>query len=490
MLCIALLPLVGPVQALAGPNFHAELETSAPLWFDGVVSTDSEGAWNLAGIPAGPPVRLTDQNALEIVVREHNRSSYRIHFHRQELTVSHELVPQNGSATRAPARFGIAALEYGSSLLRPGAIAVPTRPSARAQVEGECDLWPRPSMPLLSVECEARRIEVSSQGQLRIINGTVRVVVQDPTREDNGHAYEYEAGTFTAPNRTHPGRTDTVQREIWVRVGKPFSWNPATPLSARIDAPAFAGAGGLRTPDAKGLIVWSEQRRIDPPSTTANGEFLFMAPRSGAVFVDGFAAQDQSAPRLLDGLPGAAIWIALAAALLPLAWLLRRFGIAPLALFARLMRAEILGHPGRQRIVELVRASPGITVQEGSASLAMGRKTFDYHAKMLARHGLIVRRRVGGRTALFLPGSDPASQTRFVGLRHPQMARLYAALQAPGTQTQTDLAQRLGVQQSYVSRLLQRMQRLGLVRIERAGRRSHYIALDPRSGEAHRGEPL
>lgn len=169
-----------------------------------------------------------------------------------------------------------------------------------------------------------------------------------------------------------------------------------------------------------------------------------------------------------------------AAALVAAAAGLAMGGLGPLAtlalgiwfsLYSRIAPAEALAHGTRQRIADLVREQPGITLMSVHAALGTGWGTTMYHLQRLERDGLLVSEKRGHERLYFLPGLHPKGARDEIaalrGERESRLARFVA--EHPGA-TQREIAQALGVLPSVASKGLTALESAGLVRREREGR--------------------
>src|SRR5205085_1546619 len=96
---------------------------------------------------------------------------------------------------------------------------------------------------------------------------------------------------------------------------------------------------------------------------------------------------------------------AVAVGLLYYLWPLAKGG---LGLFSRLKQPEVLGHPARQQILQLVEAQPGIHFKEMARRTGMPNGSLVHHLETLRRGGQVVARPAGGYTLYFLGAHVPA----------------------------------------------------------------------------------
>lgn len=105
------------------------------------------------------------------------------------------------------------------------------------------------------------------------------------------------------------------------------------------------------------------------------------------------------------------------------------------ALLTRLRREHLLRHWGRARLVEYVRSHPGCSMQEAASDMGVEFKTAQYHARVLARFGLLEVEKRGHVLRLFPTGTySSREKNAWVALRTGSSLRLLSALcVAPGS---------------------------------------------------------
>ncbi|MBW3583960.1 MAG: ArsR family transcriptional regulator, partial [Euryarchaeota archaeon] len=114
------------------------------------------------------------------------------------------------------------------------------------------------------------------------------------------------------------------------------------------------------------------------------------------------------------------------------ATLLRRIGwLAALPLFSKIDRDDVLDHPLRDQLVDAIRSTPGVTVQELRARFGLGYGTIVHHLRVLEHHHLVSSIREGRHRRLFLVGQvDHSERPRAALLANPKTGRIYALLSA------------------------------------------------------------
>jgi DNA-binding transcriptional ArsR family regulator len=160
------------------------------------------------------------------------------------------------------------------------------------------------------------------------------------------------------------------------------------------------------------------------------------------------------------------------------AWL--RLGLAaPFAarLFSRLDKPQVLEHPARARLLDLLASRPGLGTQElrHAAGLAWG--TTVHHLRVLERHGLVIALHQGGRRLHFPAGSEAARhRTGIAALLHDTTRRVAEAVRAAPGIAQQDLCASLGLRAPAASKHLARLAQHGLVTVRAEGKSRRYEA--------------
>jgi predicted transcriptional regulator len=159
-------------------------------------------------------------------------------------------------------------------------------------------------------------------------------------------------------------------------------------------------------------------------------------------------------------------------------------------LFSRIHAGHELENPVRQRVLEAIRASPGLCIAEVCAQLDIAWGTAVHHLNRLARAGLTVSVRQGGARRHFV-ANTPESRNRcgIAALAHPTAQRIARLVErAPGID-QTGVCRELGLHNPAASKHLGRFASLGLVTAQRAGRCMLYRGTQALSAALTAGKP-
>lgn len=148
-----------------------------------------------------------------------------------------------------------------------------------------------------------------------------------------------------------------------------------------------------------------------------------------------------------------------------------------LGLFSRIGNEQVLEHPLRQQIADLVTAEPGIHFQELVRRLDAGRGTMEHHLRKLVSANVLTMQVSQGFTCFFPKGKVDRHLMAAAPVLKSDGARqvLQAIQQSPGIPAQ-DVAASIGLTPSTVNYHLKRLVGSGLVAHERRGR---FILLTP-----------
>lgn len=153
----------------------------------------------------------------------------------------------------------------------------------------------------------------------------------------------------------------------------------------------------------------------------------------------------------------------------------RRFAWLAL-LYSRIAKERLLDHASRERLLDAVRARPGLAVADLATTTGMPRNTVTYHMRVMEREGLVSSTRNGRNRLFFAPGSLPqrANADAFATLRHETTLAMARAIGADPGVDQKALCERVGVSPSLAHWHADRLVASGLVDKRREGRFVRY----------------
>lgn len=148
-------------------------------------------------------------------------------------------------------------------------------------------------------------------------------------------------------------------------------------------------------------------------------------------------------------------------------------GLVALAVpvYHRIGRQRLLDLPLRARLLDLLRAQPGIYESAAARALGVGPTGLQYHVHILAKHGILEVHRVGGRKRLVLAGQLAPAEKAVVFARAGSSAAVLALLARETGLSQRQMAARLGVRETTIRWHLERLVREGVVTVARDGPR-------------------
>lgn len=133
-------------------------------------------------------------------------------------------------------------------------------------------------------------------------------------------------------------------------------------------------------------------------------------------------------------------------------------------LYSRLDRARVLTNPTRARILELLRASPGLTAPAIAREIGKARAVAIHHLAMLEGHRFVAHRRVGWAIHYYLPDGAPEAGSMLASFTLADETRRRIAVEvARGIATQSELVVATGASQRLVSYHLGKLEKAGLV---------------------------
>lgn len=148
----------------------------------------------------------------------------------------------------------------------------------------------------------------------------------------------------------------------------------------------------------------------------------------------------------------------------------RRWWPSLIPIYHRSERGELLDHPRRAEIYELVEDRPGIHFSQIVEELDMGRGNLTQHLRQLEQGDLLVAENWGGYRCLFLPGSVPPDLRRCMAAAKAEGARqVVEALTEMEEASLTRLADQAELAVSTVNHHVRRLENAGAIESTRSG---------------------
>ncbi len=154
------------------------------------------------------------------------------------------------------------------------------------------------------------------------------------------------------------------------------------------------------------------------------------------------------------------------------AWRYAKYLPGLLPLYSRIQPDELLDHPKRQSIYELVETNPGIHLSQMARELDVPWGTLVHHLRKLEKGDLITSEEKSGKRCFFLPGQVTGAKRDILPALENETARRIAEYYAknPGA-SQNEAANALDHSPALISWHLSKLEDAGVVTRERVGRR-------------------
>jgi len=229
------------------------------------------------------------------------------------------------------------------------------------------------------------------------------------------------------------------------------------PAQAATGSQASAPGAGTIAPASPGPVRLVSSMDGCGPGTadcgTSPGTAAGAAPRVQPRLEAVVAEQSQVMPLLLAAAALAAAGVLVAQR--------RRWWPLALLLFSRIERGDVLDHPARSRLVELIEAEPGVHVRELTRRSNLSRSGVEHHLRVLVGAGLVKTVAAGGLVRCF-PGPQAAPSEPGPG---PAARRILEAAAASQGLTVSEVAERAGMGYGAAHYHLRRLEKAGLVRL-------------------------
>ena len=154
----------------------------------------------------------------------------------------------------------------------------------------------------------------------------------------------------------------------------------------------------------------------------------------------------------------------------------------------RIYRKNLLEHPGRAAVYDVIVSNPGIDIATISRMIVMNRQTLRYHLDLLESHHRIAVVRERGTTRYFENSGryGAVEQRVLLRLRSPTAHAILALIRSNPGITQSAIAARIGCSAPTVRWHMHRLLDDGIVAAQRAGRTTRYHLTADGSATMHR----
>lgn len=158
----------------------------------------------------------------------------------------------------------------------------------------------------------------------------------------------------------------------------------------------------------------------------------------------------------------------------------RIMGLGAFAMYSRLSRSELLDNEHRDKVYQLIRATPGLGVSEIAERTGFGWGTTVYHLDRLERAKFVTSERSGLHRCYYPVGEVAKDDRKVIGALKSDTTRSIAELLVarPGV-TQSELCDALGMSASAASKQITKLEKSGLVRREREWKTARLYAQGP-----------
>lgn len=229
--------------------------------------------------------------------------------------------------------------------------------------------------------------------------------------------------------------------------------------------------------DAQGNMLF-ERQQITESSTTSRGVVpLSDSEPEGQAPADPAPVETVAAGVWTTPNAQTATGVGLAASLIGLIyWLWPALKTAPLSLFSRVHGEQLLEHPVRGDMMQIIQDRPGIHYQALVRELGKGRGVVEHHMRKLQQSGFVVAHKTDGVSCFFPKGAvDRHIMATMPALKSPTAQDILRAIVAqPGT-TAGAIAQQLGIAPSTISHHLRRLEGVGLIDRTRNGQQTQVL---------------
>ncbi len=182
----------------------------------------------------------------------------------------------------------------------------------------------------------------------------------------------------------------------------------------------------------------------------------------------------QMQPALFGTLTATAAAATTATAVYGLWALIKKFGwlVAPLAGFTRIENSDLLEHPMRAQIFQVIQSNPGVHASALSRQVGAGWGTITHHLDKLERGQLVTTRRVNNQKCYFEDGGKVSSQDMAVAsaVRGDSAGQITTFVTSHPMTSQKAMAEQLGMSAALASFHVKKLVGVGVLEKIRRGK--------------------
>lgn len=137
-------------------------------------------------------------------------------------------------------------------------------------------------------------------------------------------------------------------------------------------------------------------------------------------------------------------------------------------------RSRLLDQPTRRRILDTIKANPGIKISHVCKETGAGWGTVKHHLHLLEKNGLVVSRSLGRDRLLFTADIPDAEQRAQEALRQGRAESLATAIATNPGASQKELCADVRMTRKIIRRYVELLTRAGLIKEQRENRFQRY----------------
>ncbi len=242
--------------------------------------------------------------------------------------------------------------------------------------------------------------------------------------------------------------------------------------SGVVAAGQFASSGLSAVGHALSTVATSTAQGIALAGAWLGAQLALLAGLYGS-FV-GSMRPKQMQPAVFSALAATGGAATTAAAAYGLWGLVKKFGwlLTPLAGFTRIENSELLEHPMRAQVFQVIQSNPGVHASELSRQVGAGWGTITHHLDKLEKGKLVTTRRVNNQKCYFEDGGKVSSQDMAVAsaVRGDSASHITSYVATHPMTSQKAMAEQLGMSAALASFHVKKLVGIGVLEKIRRGK--------------------